>query len=228
MARNYPLYGLTEEPQLRAIFREAKVWWLSNELEDLVSESRRWLICEVFQRSSNEAALLALALFGGIEFPELRLADIEVMQSWFEGAQVPARNVRDALVLKVWLPWFTERPNAVVEEKLREWLHSAPGLVRAALVTCVGLAQEVQSNEVKSLVMASLGSLASQRDREVGSAIGWFLATMWHREPELVERWLNANAARLSRRVYRIAVGRMPTSVRVRLLEKWKASRPHF
>jgi hypothetical protein len=228
VARTVPLYGLAEEPQLRALFREAKVWWLTNELAGLEAESRRWLIFEVYQRSPDEAAILALALFGAVAFPELCLEDVETMGSWFDSCPAPARSVRDALVLKVWLPWFMRQSDTTIEGKLCSWMASSPCRVRAALVLCVGLSHESSSFGSNSAVLGVLSGLSVHRHHEVGSAIGWFLSTAWHRDPDAVEHWLSANAGKLSRRVFRIAVGRTPTPTRVRLIGLWKASRQEF
>jgi len=226
-SRSYPLYGLTDEPLLLSYFREAKVWWLSNELSQLDDESRRWLLYELYQRPPKESALLTLSLLGAVPFPELRLEDIDVMASWFECEPLPSRNVRDALVLRIWLRWLVLQPESVVGDKVQEWLRSHPCLVRAALVLSVGLASESADRYHASLrqVFDSLTSVLGRGEREVGSAVGWFVSSIWRREPELAERWLVANAHRLSRRVYRIAAGRMPSPVRLRLMARWKAAR---
>jgi len=228
VARTYPLYGFAEEPQLSALFREAKVWWLTNELAGLEAESRRWLIFEVFQRSPDDAAILALALFGAVAFPELCLEDVETMGSWFDGFPAPARSVRDALVLKVWLPWFMRQSDTTIEGKLRSWMASSPCCVRAALVLSVGLSHESSASCSSSTVLGLLSGLSVHCHHEVGSAIGWFLSTAWHRDKDAVEHWLSANAGKLSRRVFRIAVGRTPTPTRVRLIGLWKACRQEF
>ena len=227
VSRAHPIYGLGDEPILIAYFREAKVWWLSNELAALNTEARRWLMYEIYQRSPREAAMLVLALLGTVPFPELRPEDVDVMAAWFESDDLPARSIRDALALRVWLPWFTAQPVNIVDEKLREWLHSHPCLVRAALVLSVGLSNDSAERHHASLrrVFELLPATLGRGEREVGSAIGWFLSSIWRSEPDLAEQWLMTHAPRLSRKVFRIATGRMPSPVRAPLLERWKASR---
>jgi len=227
VSRAHPICGIGDEPVLIAYFREAKVWWLSNELAGLDTEARRWLMYELYQRTPREAAMLVLALVGAVPFPELRVEDIDVMATWFESDDLPARSIRDALALRVWLPWFASQPVNVVDEKLREWLHSHPCLVRAALVLSVGLSNDSAGRHHASLrrVFDLLPATLGRGEREVGSAIGWFLSSIWRSEPDLAEHWLMTHAPRLSRRVFRIAAGRMPSPVRTRLLTLWKSSR---
>ena len=44
-ARSHQFFGIGNEPQMAALFREVQVWWFSNELAQLDSLSRRLMSC---------------------------------------------------------------------------------------------------------------------------------------------------------------------------------------
>jgi hypothetical protein len=225
-SRAHLLTGLTNEPHLGALRKEARNWWLSNELGQLDAPMRRLLMDEVFERDAEDAILATLGLFSSVAFPELNLNDIARMQIWLESPTVPPRILRDALALRVLAPWFGERPPNVVAETLRAWfLSSSPGLLRAALVVSVGLAQQPGGSHLAPTTRAleCLPVILSLGGSDVDTAAGWLLASLWPLEPSRVEDWIAQHAGALTRKVFRIAVGRMPTPIRVRLTDRWKA-----
>ena len=228
VARTHPLFGLGDEPHLASIFREARIWWLTNELGQLDADGRRSLIDEVLERNADEAILASVGLFGSASFPELTEDDVERMQAWYELPRPPPRAIRDALALRVLTVWFIAKPSQIVTEKLESWLLSTTaGLLRAALVVSVGLAHQSSSRHGSLLVRAlnCIPVILNLGESDVDSAAGWLLSSVWPIEPSLIEDWLHAHGALLSRKVFRIAVGRMPTHVRSQLTTAWKAQR---
>ncbi len=209
------------------MFREVRVWWLKNELGQLDTDARRSLIDEVLERSANEAILTSVGLFGSVSFPELTEADIGRMQFWYELPNPPPRSIRDALALRVWTAWVIAKPPLIVSGKLESWLLlTTPGLLRAALVVSVGLAHQ-SSNHI-SLIIRALNCvpvILNLGESEVDSATGWLLSSVWPIEPTVIEDWLQTHGADLSRKLFRIAVGRMPTPIRIKLTSEWKAQR---
>ncbi len=220
--------GTGNEPHLASFYREAQVWWFSNEMARLDLSSRRLLINELLQRSPSEASIASLALFGGIPFPELNLSDIEHMQGWFEAGSDFPRSTRDALVLRVFTPWFAANPPDLLDRKLHFWLTSKfPCLVRSALVLSVGVIhQSVSSHYTPVLgVLDTIPGKLNFTDREIDLAIGWLLSRVWPIAPELAQKWLANHGSALSRRGFRIAVARIPSMIRQELTDNWKLSR---
>lgn len=224
-SRTHPLTGLTDEPHLGALLKEARIWWLSNELGQLDASMRRLLMDEVIDRDANDAILAALGLFGCVAFPELNLNDVARMQTWYESPSMPPRILRDALALRVLAPWFGARPPSLVTETLEAWyLPSSPGLLRAALVVSVGLAHQPGRSHLAPIERAleCLPVILRLGGSDVDAAAGWLLSSLWPLEPTLVEDWIAHHADALTRKVFRIAVGRMPTPIRVQLTDLWK------
>jgi hypothetical protein len=227
-ARVHQFFGMGNEPYLTSCFREAQVWWFSNEMARLDLLSRRLMINELLQRSPREASIAALALLGAIPFPELSLSDIEHMQAWFEASSEFPRPTRDALVLRVMTAWFAANPPKILDSKLQSWMVSRfPCQVRSALVLSVGLIhQSVTSHYAPVLGMLdSMPGKLNFRECEIDLALGWLLSKIWLVRPELAQKWLATHGAALSRRSFRIAVARMPSLVRQHLTDNWKFCR---
>jgi hypothetical protein len=210
------------------MFREAQTWWASNRLDLLNLPLRRMLINELLRRSTNEASSAALALFGSVPFPELNLGDVELMQAWFALESGPSRPVRDALAIRVLVPWFAANSEELLAAKLQLWLASErPYLVRAALVVSVGLVHQSVNSHFSTIVrvLERLPNLDFWGEWEVEPAIGWLIANVWRVAPTFVQEWLDIHGAELSRNGFRLAVGRMPTPIRAQLTGEWKAKR---
>lgn len=225
-ARTYQLYGLGEEPTLDSIVREAQAFWLSNRLDRLDLNERRLLVNELLQRTGVDAAIASLAVLGAVPFAELTLNDIEVTETWFDVSVCPPRNIRDALTLRVWLPWFAANSADILARKLRQCLRSTnPYLARAALVLSVGFVHKTAQCHLERVlcVLEYLPDWAIRRQNEVDSAIGWLLANLWPIEPVLVEKWVGTHGSKLPRSTFRLAVGRLPTPIRKRLTIEWKS-----
>ncbi len=227
-ARTCRLYGLGEELTLRSIVHEAHVFWLSNRLDRLNLNGRRLLVNELLQRTATDAAIASLAVLGAVPFAELTLHDIEVTETWVDVSDCPSRNIRDALVLRVWLPWFAANSAEILGGKLRQWLRSTnPYLARAALVLSVGFVHKTDQSHLEPVMRAvvHLPEWTNCRQNEVDSAIGWLLANLWPIEPALVQNWVSIHGSKLPRNAFRLAVGRMPTPTRNRLTIEWKSRR---
>ncbi len=228
VARTHPLVGLGDEPHLSSIFRETRIWWRSYELGRLDIEGRRDLIEELLQRDPDEAIVAALGLFGSVSFPELNLEDIARMQAWYEQPRLAPRALRDALALRIWATWFCRNPAQVVSEQFEAWLlSSSPGLLRAAFVVAVGLLRESSDSHRAPVLRAleCMPAIIGLGESDVESAAGWLLSSLWPIEPSRVEEWVATHGSILSRKVFRIAIGRMPTPIRTRLSAQWKAQR---
>ena len=227
-ARSHQFFGFGNEPQIVTSFREAQVWWFSNELSKLDSLSRRLIINELLRRSPSDASIASLALFGAIPFPELSLSDIEHMLAWFEADSGIPRSTRDAVVLQILTTWFAANPPEILDAKLHTWIAStAPTLVRAALVISVALIQQSVSSHY-AIVIGILDIMPDKlnfKDREIDLAVGWLLSKMWSVEPEMTRKWLKTHGPTLTRRCFRTAVARVPSAIRQELTDTWKLCR---
>ena len=227
-ARSHQFFGIGNEPQMAALFREVQVWWFSNELAQLDSLSRRLMINELLQRSPSDASIISLALFGAISFPELGLSDIERMQAWFDADSRIPRSTRDALVLRVLTTWFAVNSPEILRSRLQAWIVSTvPNLVRAALVLSVGLVHQSVASHYAAVfdILDTMPDTLNFNNREIDLAVGWLLSKMWPVEPEMVQKWLAAHGSALTRRGFRIAVARMPNHIRQELADTWKLCR---
>ena len=227
-ARAYQFFGMGNEPQMVALFREVQVWWFSNDLTQLDSLSRRFMINELLQRKPSDASITSLALFGVIPFPELSLGDIERMQAWFDADSRIPRSTRDALVLRVLTTWFARNPPEILKTRLQAWIVSTvPNLVRAALVLSVGLVHQSVTSHYAAVfeILDTMPDLLNFNDREIDLAAGWLLSKMWPVEPNMVQKWLAVHGAALTRRSFRIAVARMPSNIRQEVADTWKLCR---
>ncbi len=123
------------------------------------------------------------------------------------------------------MPWIAAEPAEVLDDKLQRWLaSSSPYLVRVALVVSVGLVhQPIPSHfaPIIRVLQIALDKLDFSNS-EVDSAIGWLLANVWSIAPLLVQDWLATHGDNLSRKVFRIAVGRMPSPIRQQLILELK------
>jgi len=221
---NSPTDG--ELPSLWAnVFAETESWWTDHRLSELPGDQRRGLTLEILSKAPLDAAVLLLGVFSQRRVMLLERTDIEQIQSLYSTLDFTQRTIAHALSLLVLAPWFAERPPAEIEQEFVSGIGSrSVNFANSLLVICLGLLQ-IAPGKYANLVHTVLLRLQVRSDLEDIHQLGGLLERLWPLLPEQVEAWLSRNCHAMPRKVFRLAVERMPSQKRALLTQQWKARR---
>jgi len=220
--------GLTdgELPSLWAnVFAETESWWTDHRLSELPGDQRRSLTLEILSKAPIDAAVLLLGVFSQRRVTLLDRTDIEEIQSLYRTLDSTHRTIAHALSLLLLAPWFAERPVAETEQDFVNGIASGSlNFANSLLVVCLGLLQ-ISPLKYANLVHTVLLRLQVRSDLEDIHQLGGLLERLWPLLPEQVEEWLTHNCHAMPRKVFRLAVERLPSQKRAVLTQQWKARR---
>lgn len=224
VASNSPTDG--ELPSLwNNVFAESENWWADHRLGELPEVQRRSLTLEILGKAPLDAAVLLLGVFSQHRVSLLERTDIDQIQSLYGALDATHRTIAHALSLLVLAPWFAERPLQEIEPDLVNGAGSGSlNSANSLLVVCLGLLQ-IAPTKYANLVHAVLLRLQVRSDLENVDQLGGLLERLWPLLPEEVETWLSHNCQCMPRKVFRLAVERMPSQKRAMLTQQWKARR---
>jgi hypothetical protein len=215
-----------ELPSLWAnVFAESENWWTDHGLGELPGEQRRSLTLEILSKAPLDAAVLLLGVFSQRRVTLLDRTDIEEIQSLYRTLDSTHRTIAHALSLLLLAPWFAERPVAETEQDFVNGIASGSlNFANSLLVVCLGLLQ-ISPLKYANLVHTVLLRLQDRSDLEAVYQLGGLLERLWPLLPEQVEAWLSFNCHAMPRKVFRLAIERMPSQKRAVLTQQWKARR---
>jgi hypothetical protein len=184
----------------------------------------------VLSREPLEAALLSLGGVGGVRLTLLGRTDIEAIQGWGAALVSTHRVVTQALALMILAPWFADKPLEQIKENLvARATDGSPGDVNCALLVGLGLLQ-VMPERCAPVVFDVLACVAYRADLDAIDQLGGVIGRLWPLMPGPVEVWLGEHCVRLPRKVFRLAVERLPAYKRMEFTQRWKdqrSSSPH-
>lgn|GEM_PF-3065054 len=205
-----------------SILNETDAWWLDHLLGELTTDLQHGLIGEVFRREPLEAAVISVGVFSGERLGLLTPSYLQNVQSWSADFATEYRAISQALALMVLAPWFADKPSEQIEASLVN--AASEGRLRdvsSTLLTCVGLLQ-LAPEKCAPLVLGLLLRIGGRSDFVQVDQFGGLVGRLWSQLPTQVEQWLEENCARLPRRVFRLAIERLPAQRRVEFTELWK------
>ena len=207
------------------VFAESENWWTDHGLGELPVDQHRSLTLEILSKPPLDAAVLLLGVFSQHRIALLERTDIEEIQSLYRSLDSTHRNIAHAMSLLILAPWFAERPVAEIEQDLVNGIASGPlNLANSLLVVCLGLLQ-IAPSKYANLVHMVLLRLQIRSDLEDIHQLGGLLERLWPLLPEHVEAWLSRNCHAMPRKVFRLAIARMPSQKRAILTQQWKVRR---
>jgi hypothetical protein len=215
-----------ELPSLWAnVFAEAENWWEYHRLDELPDVHRRSLTLEILGKAPLDAAVLLLGVFSQHRVALLERRDIEGIQLLYSTLDSTHRTLAHALSLLVLAPWFAERQLEEIEPDFVSGIGSGSlNVANSLLVVCLGLLQ-IAPTKYANFVHTVLLRLQVRSDLEDIDQLGGLLERLWPLLPEQVEMWLSHNCQSMPRKVFRLAVERMPSQKRAVLTQQWKARR---
>ena len=206
-------------------FYESREWWMDHDLGKLSPDESRCVANEILRRDPFEAVLLAIAAFAPDRLWSLQRDQIEQMKSWYLVLDPKHRAIGHALALRVLAPWFDGESTDFIARELQRWVGSRCGeLASAAIVVSLGLLQLSPTRHVETILQL-LVELRRHTDlSRIGrdATLGWLLGRLWPVVPDRLETWLHENCQAMSRKVFRLAVARIPSEKRRVLISEWK------
>jgi hypothetical protein len=204
------------------IVNETNHWWADHGLGELTNEQCRGLVAELLSRGPLEGAPLLLGVCSSGRHALLNRSEVETVQQWNAAIVATHRVLAQALAFMVLAPWIAREPVERIGMNLVARVQQGTlDDVNSTLLVCLGLLQ-MAPERTAPLILDVLLNVARRPDLERIDLLGGLIGRLWALLPGQVEDWLGENCGRLARRVFRLAVERLPAQKRKELTQQWK------